>query len=262
MLVGEKLAREAAFRPFTGRLEEQLAELAETPAATRPARVSALLAAVLAHVGGHPATPRLVAGLAVTDRMFLMLAFALEQADDQQWRHLECAKCRARFDIGFRLSELQVTEAGEGYPWTQIAVAGRRLALRVPTGEDEEHIAKIAPESARRALALRCVLSIDDAPPTAAALAALGEADIDTIDEALDALAPQLSTTLATACSECGAPQSLELDPYDVAVPQLHQLYGEVHALALRYHWSEAQILRLPQERRRLYLEFLDRIPA
>jgi hypothetical protein len=253
-LLGERLAREAQFRPFTGRLEEELAELG-AQAGSRPARVSALLAAALAHVGGRKATRELVAALGTTDRQFLMLALALEHTEDEQWRHLDCPACGARFDIGFRLSALPVTPAAEGYPWTQLSVAGKRLRLRMPTGEDEERAAALERRSARRALALACVASVDGAVPAPAALEALGEAEVDAIDAALDAMAPQVSTTLVTACSECGAAHTLELEPYDLFLPPPADLYREVHALALRYHWSEDEILELPRERRRLYLE-------
>jgi len=254
-LLDGRLARDAALRPFTGRLEEQLAELAETQGGSRPARVSALLAAALTHVGGRAATPELVAGLATTDRQFLMLALALEHTENEQWRHVTCAACGGRFDIGFRLSGLPLTPAAEGYPWTEIDAAGRRLRLRMPTGEDEARAAALERAQARRALALACVAAIDGAAPQPAELEALSEAEVDAIDAALDAMAPQVATTLASACSECGTANTFEIDPYDFFLPRPAELYREVHALALRYHWSEAEILDLPRERRRLYLE-------
>lgn len=257
-LIGARVAREARFRPFNGQLEEQLAGLANVPGEARSTRVTAVLSAALAEVGGQPATRELVENLGFTDRQFLMLAFALETGDDQQWRHVTCAACAERFDVGFRFSGLPITPAGDGYPWTQINVAGRQLRLRVPTGGDEERIASMAPEQARRALALGCVVSIDGEAPRAEALEELGAAEVDVIDAALDALAPQLPASLATACSECGAAQTIELEPYDVAVPRTRELYREVHTLALRYHWSEDEILRLPRERRRLYLDLID----
>jgi len=262
VLIGERLAREAQFRPLSGRLEETLAQLAEEQTLSRPARVSALLAAALAQVGGRDATRSLVAGLGTTDRQFLLLALALEHAEDEQWRHLDCAACGGRFDVGFRISALPLTPAAPGYPWAGIDAAGRRLRLRVPTGEDEERIAGMAPAAGLRALALGCVVSLDDAPATPAALEALGEDEVNAIDAALEAAAPQLATTLATACSECGAARALEIDPYDMALPQADALYHEVHALAARYHWGESEILALPRERRRRYLELSDELSA
>ena len=257
-VIGGRLAREAAFHPFTGRLEEALAELAGAPGLSRPARVTALLSTALAEVDGARSTPEMVAGLGFTDRQFLMLAFALEHRDDQQWRHVVCTRCLERFDIGFRLSALPLTPAGEGYPSAELALGGARLRLRVPTGSDEERVALLTPSEARRALAAGCVVSIDGLPPAPAILQGLCDTDIDSIDAALEALSPQLGTTLSTACSHCGAPQTLELDPYTLALPQTGELHRDIHALALRYHWSEHEILGLPRERRRLYLELLD----
>ena len=54
------------------------------------------------------------------------------------------------------------------------------------------------------------------------------------------------------------AEQRLSLDPYAVPGLEPRQLYGEVHTLAIWYHWSESAILTLPRERRRMYLRFID----
>ncbi len=257
-LIGSRLEREAAFRPLTGRIEAQLAELACT-GLPPPQRVSAMLATVLAHVGGHPASEKLAAGLNVSDRQFLVLAFALECGNDEQWRHVTCSRCQAKFDVGFRLSQLPVTPAGAGYPWAELCLAGRQVRVRLPTGDDEAGLAAMAPGPARRALALRCVVEIDGKSPDSELLDSFGEREIDAIDEALDAIAPQVATTLSATCTECGASQTMEFDVYQAFAFEAQPLYRDVHALASRYHWSEAQILRLPRERRRLYLDLIDR---
>ena len=59
-----------------------------------------------------------------------------------------------------------------------------------------------------------------------------------------------------------GKPNALELDPYEIAMPDRRQIYREVHALALRYHWSEDEILELSRARRRLYLDLIDETAA
>lgn len=255
-LIDGRLVRAAAFHPFTGRLEQQIAAAAEIPSV--PHRVNAVLGAVLAYLGGHPMTEAVAARLSVSDRQFLMLAVALEFGDDQQWRHLTCGRCGARFDVGFRLSELPLTPAGDGYPWAETSASGRRLRLRMPNGEDEVHAAGLAPAEARRALARRCVVALDDEAPGEEALAVLDDEAIDAIDAALDAVAPQLASSISTACSECRAPHTLVIDPYRIPAVDTDALYRDVHALALRYHWSETQCLRLPRERRRRYVDLLD----
>jgi hypothetical protein len=124
---------------------------------------------------------------------------------------------------------------------------------------DEAEIIGLAPQLARHALAARCVVAIDDEPQGAAQLQ-LDAAVVEAIDAVLDAVTPQIAPSLSTACTQCGAPQQLEIDPYRAALPDLTELYGAVHRLALHYHWSEAQCLRLPRERRQLYLDLLDQV--
>lgn len=247
--------RAAVFRELTGRLEQQLAASADQPAA---ARVSEVLTAALATLGGEPVTRALVDALSVSDRQFLMLALALQFDAGSQWRQLRCTRCAALSDVGFELRELPLSVAGAGYPFTAVSSGGRCLRLRVPTGEDELAVAGLELQAARARLAARCVVAIDGEPHTAAAPLVLSAADVDAIDAALDAIAPQVATALSTACSQCAAPQQLQIDPYRTLPTDAGALYTEVHALALRYHWSEAQCLRLPRARRRLYLQLID----
>lgn len=39
----------------------------------------------------------------------------------------------------------------------------------------------------------------------------------------------------------------------------MNRLYEEVHIIATRYHWSEADILRLPKRKRTIYLDIIAR---
>jgi hypothetical protein len=39
----------------------------------------------------------------------------------------------------------------------------------------------------------------------------------------------------------------------------MSRLYEEVHIIAMRYHWSEAEILRLPKRKRSIYLDIIAR---
>ncbi len=40
---------------------------------------------------------------------------------------------------------------------------------------------------------------------------------------------------------------------------EMSRLYEEVHIIAMRYHWSEADILRLPKRKRSIYLDIIAR---
>ena len=86
------------------------------------------------------------------------------------------------------------------------------------------------------------------------ALTAYGEK----IGSALDDVAADVGTLVVTGCPECGAEHVVAVDPFGLNALRGGHLYREVHALASRYHWSEADILALPRARRRLYLSLLD----
>ena len=60
-------------------------------------------------------------------------------------------------------------------------------------------------------------------------------------------------------CPECGEQQYAELDHYLLDAVDERLFYDEVHTLASHYHWSEADILDLPQAKRRLYIDLINR---
>ena len=75
---------------------------------------------------------------------------------------------------------------------------------------------------------------------------------------ALELAASGLALELATACTDCGAAM---LAPFDIAAffgaemeARARRLLDEVHLIAGRYHWAEAEILSLPFSRRQAYI--------
>jgi hypothetical protein len=81
------------------------------------------------------------------------------------------------------------------------------------------------------------------------------------IERALESLAPPLAGTLAGECPVCGARVELWFEPIEYVLQELRDsslgLVGEVHELALAYHWSEPAILGLDRARRRDYVELV-----
>ena len=96
-------------------------------------------------------------------------------------------------------------------------------------------------------------------PPGESFISNLSEADIEVIDEAMDAVSPAVCNQLLVTCPECGQEQQANLDHYAQASLNEHLFYDEIHTLASHYHWSEADILNLPQQKRRRYLELISR---
>jgi hypothetical protein len=106
-------------------------------------------------------------------------------------------------------------------------------------------------------------------PPQTDALRRLVERCIDApnpparlrgrIERAMAALAPEVSRELAGSCPECGETVEAMLHVTRLVVAEFLReaanLYDEVDLIARAYHWREAEILRLPRQRRRAYAD-------
>ncbi|QSV45782.1 hypothetical protein [Geobacter benzoatilyticus] len=247
--------RDFAFRHLTGAVELALAEAAGA-GATLPAKVTAALAAALEHVGGKPPVPETVSGLAVADRQFLMGRLATGLGLGESWLTARCGRCGERFDFSVTHADLPVKEAGEGYPFTTVATSLGPCRFRVPTGADQEFLAGIEDEGeACRSLVGRCLVDFPgEGQPSFTA------DDMARIESALEAVAPEVAVSVQAACPACGTTHVIDVDPYGaLSRNDGGWLLREIHILAATYHWSEGEILALPLERRRRYLELIDR---
>ena len=158
-----------------------------------------------------------------------------------------CAGCGATFEL--TLSPETFGLAGDA-PWPDpaprpIRVGGRDVALRpVALGDLLEVETIAAPDRAAETLAARVC---DANAPSPEALA-----------EALEALDPAADIWIETRCPECGAAESLAFDPVHFVAQELRQLsrriLRDVVEIARVFHWSERDILALPEERRAYYV--------
>ena len=172
-------------RPLRGDDEESVVD-ADTWSAI------ALVDRLLVDVAGAACGPGHAATLAAADRDRVLAAVYRAELGDRVASTVTCPACAAQFDLDFRLSALCAAIRPEAEAAAAIAAGRYRLAdgteLRVPTGADEL-AAALAPEP-ERALAARCRLS--------------GDADDATIADALERIAPLVSTELDAVCPECG----------------------------------------------------------
>jgi hypothetical protein len=251
LVEGEKRQRQYLFWPVSGALELALAETAET-AASIPEAVTRILALALQELGGQPVDEERAASLCVADRQFLMRRLEQHLGFSGGWFHADCTACGARFDFHLNYAELPVQEAGADYPWATVDHQGRTLRFRLPTGRDQERLTRIPDERACSWLLRQLACAPEP----------LGEVDaslVDSVETALEAVAPAVVVQVQACCPECGANTAVDLDPYRVVRRQSEDLLHQVHRIALHYHWSEAEILGLPHSRRQRYLEMIDR---
>lgn len=249
-----RLNRDFRFKQVTGGLELALAETVHFEV-SHPARVSHALALALEHVGGREANLEQVRELSVADRQYLARLLACHLRREKDWYNATCTSCEAGLDVRLRPSELPWKPAGESFPFVDVDTSQGSLRFRVPTGADQEAVAAIEDETeAVRTLVGRLIVleKRDSASPDFSA------ADIEAIESAIEAVAPELVVRVPTQCPECGTQTLLQVDPYACLHAGPQSLLREIHQLASMYHWSEKEILDLPRERRRRYLALLE----
>lgn len=252
LLRGGELRRRVRLREPDGTLELLIAE-APRRAGSFHDGVNHVLGALVDDIDGEPFSHEVAQDLCVADRQFLMHRATSLLGMAQHRFSTSCADCDTRFDLAVDFDALPVGEAGPGFPFATVEIEAGPVVLRLPTGSDEAAIGDLSDaEQAERELLRRCVVrgELPEAPSAE---------DLERIDAALDEISPWVVTELATSCPACGATHPVALDPYVVMRRSASELFDDVHTLAWHYHWSEAEILALPRERRQRYLARIDR---
>jgi hypothetical protein len=163
------------------------------------------------------------------------------------------AGCRETFEFELSLSSLaELTSTG--VPLEVVLDGQRRVSMRCAIGEDLRQWRAVRPRSRGEALAMMIsTLRIDGTiePEDNLALA-----------EAISASDPLVDFSVACECPACGASQRVPVDLEAVVLGRLdarqRALVGEVHLLASRYGWTEAEVLAIAPSRRARYLALID----
>jgi hypothetical protein len=191
--------------------------------------------------------------LPVGKRTECLLVLAALDGADQFDAELGCPRCRQPFDVTFTIDEL--LEAGRAADRTVVEVrtGGEVRRFRRPTGRDQlAWLARTYSDEAGAVAAMIASLALDDADVPSSAL-----------EVALDGADPLLRGPVAAACPDCGCQLEHEIDPAAMALARLRRsqdsLFAAVDLLASRYHWSEAEILSMPEWRRTRYMDMLQR---
>ena len=139
-----------------------------------------------------------------------------------------------------------------------------QLALRLPTGKDQDRWLNQfygASQDLALSMARSLVSSVQGELPQADWR--LPEAWLDPVAEALAESDPLTALSLHSQCPVCHEDNELELDLEGWLLQQLADeqvmLLRQVHRLASVYHWSEEQIISLPQRRRNDYLTLINK---
>ena len=165
------------------------------------------------------------------------------------------AGCRAKIDVSFRVSEYvahhsprETRGAKSDATDDWYSLSASNVAFRLPLAGDRIAVASAAHPD--RALAARC-LRPAELPPRALRQAV----------RVMQTMAPAMADAVQGCCPECDTTVEMWFDPQEFTLRELHDeaayVFEEVHLLASRYHWSEAEILAMPRRRRLQYVELV-----
>ncbi len=259
--------QKAELRSLAGADEAFLAE--EVASAKRPQRITALLARCVQSLGPLRRVPvEAVRSLTVGDREALVLQLRGLAFGDRMDCVIACPSCEERLDLELRVSELLLPPDPHRQEWYEIPIANGdayRVRFRLPNGADEEAAAELAasdPQGAATLILERCVALVSDDRGEAIPVDAWPETVAREIPERMAQLDPQAEIELRLRCPACEQPFCTLFDPADYMFREIaarsHDLYREVHLIALYYHWSERDILGLTPGKRSLYLRLLE----
>jgi hypothetical protein len=260
LIAGRQEGIPSGIRPFGGSPRDLAVDFR---LARRPQLITELLSLCCHAANGQAADQDLFLNTPVGMRIEALLVVAtLTDANPFSWR-VRCGSASCGQESEFELSADEILSPGEGQremettPFTIGAVEG---VLRRPTGIEQmawlTDSAELQCEAMLRSILVR---------PPLEELLAEGESLESialAIDEAMDSFDPLLGFHLSVVCPHCGIATDIFPDLAGVALERLsraqHAVIENVHRLASHYHWSERQIIELPEWRRQFYLELIE----
>jgi len=239
-------------RALDGETELAVAE-AVASGTTRPAKVTAIIAAMYERLDEKPVDRETARAVSAAGREWLLQRAARRFHAASDWFETTCSGCGARFDLSLSIDDIPRVAPGDGFPVVDIQTSLGRRAFEVPNGAHEEAFARRQHADPLRTFAALCGLS-EQADADAIHF---DSNDLVQMDEALEAASPEVADSVEALCPECGLQTRVRIDPLMFAFPRRTDILQEVHLLASGYRWSEREILALPVSRRRDYAQLI-----
>lgn len=270
--------RQVELAPLTGREEELLAN-ADYPAA---ALVTEVLSRCVKSIGQvADVTADVIRNLLVADRQYLLLMLRQLTFGDRVQAALPCPwpGCGKGVDVDFLISKIPITHCRDMRPVYDMQVeafdgagalglaenAPLSIRYRLPNGADQEAVLDGINHGEAAALSVllsRCIEQFGAVlKPEPDWVARLPAAVRLQIEREMEARAPNLDLTMEAECPECRRTFLAPFELQDFFFGELkigtELLFREVHYLAFHYHWSEREIMDMPRNRRRRYIDVL-----
>jgi len=250
---------DAEVRALSGNDEQWLQSL--PPNASVASVVSGLLARVVVRIGTLDAPGDVVRDLIVADREFALLQLRRITIGAGFATVLACPACADRMDVTFTADDIPVERRPLGVRTFERELRGRdgvpfRIVFHLPTGADQEAAAREGDVVA--ALVSACVEQVEGGAPVSRVLDTTALRDLD---REIEALVPGVELAMDLTCPGCGHAFVAEFDLSQFLLEDLRVAGGgltrDVHKLAFYYHWAAPQILGLPHDKRRQYLDLI-----
>lgn len=171
-------------------------------------------------------------------------------------------------DLGLSISDILVAPNKNAKAIHETAInmnsIDYNVKFRLPTGADQEAVAKLAhrdPDAASELLLQQCIDEIKKNGTKIEFENNLPVVLVESLSKRMAELDPQAEILLDLTCPTCKQDFLANFDIGDYFFRELithsQQLYREVHILALHYHWSENGILNMSHLKRQVYLKLL-----
>ena len=269
--------QEVELKPLTGREEELLASHQQPGNASL---VTQVLQRCIRRIGTLSPVPADIAGhLLIADRQYLLLKLRELTLGDFIRASFHCpwSNCGQKLMVSFSTHEIPVVASADKGPTHTVDLSPeaafavepdrtyREVVFRLPNGSDQERLASIAIQDEIRAqvrLLQRCIHRIGPLQnPDEETIGRLSPRARQEIEQHMEAIAPRVELMMESTCPECGRDYAAPFDVQQFFLGELRTsrdlLYREVHYLAFHYHWSEREIMEMPRQKRRTYIEIL-----
>lgn len=190
-----------------------------------------------------------------------LLALRRQTIGDCIEAYAECPACRNGLEFELSCETLLLSAATPNVTWTTVEHDGRAWELRGPNSRDLALAVLAAdPEQARQIILSRCVRKgAKDAEDAEDAEEMWTGGDEAALAGRLSELDPLAEMLLDLRCEQCGEQWQAVFDIVTFFWNELQarsrRLLQEVDLLARTYGWTEEDVLRLSDQRRRLYVE-------
>lgn len=170
----------------------------------------------------------------------------------------KCQGCGEDLELDLTVEELSdVQREADKIETIGVDLEGGRIEFRKPQGRDQEVWARTVFRDEQDAAA-RMISALVVTPDFTTALDTDAVHEIERIFEDAD---PLVNFHCRVRCGECARLNGYRVDLMETALAMLSrmqtQLIHAIHRMASHYHWSEEDVLAVPEWRRQLYLQLI-----